>query len=343
MYPEIPTILRSEELLDKALSRAAKITKEDKDAMYRVRKTVMAQLESIRDILVESLTRYVDTFPNLDKVETYERELIDVVVGVDPLRKAIGRIDGAKDLVERILTDNIKSASRTREVPEIKKRKNAAIGRVSSVIEELAEPLRFLGHARDVLRRVPEVTPGDPTIVIAGYPNVGKSSLLARFSKARPEIAPYPFTTKSANIGHFHWPETGPMHRRKRYQLVDTPGLLEKPPQKRNAIEQQAALALRYLADVIVFVLDPSEACGYDMPAQEQLLAHVRDEFPGAPILVVENKSDLARSRSDHIKVSCETGEGIDDLKKAIVAAVPEDKYQDLFEDEAPADEAPRS
>jgi nucleolar GTP-binding protein len=343
VYPEIPTILRSDELLDKALSKAAKITKEDKDSMYRVRKTVSAQLESVKDTLVESLAKYVSTFPNLDKVETYERELIDVVVGVEPLRKALGRVAGGKEVAERILMDNIKSVSRSRDVGQMKKSKTAAIGRASSVIEELGSALLFLGRARDILRAVPEVTPGDPTIVIAGYPNVGKSSLLARFSKARPEIAPYPFTTKSANIGHFHWPEKSARHHQKRYQLVDTPGLLEKPPEKRNHIEQQAALALRYLADVIVFMLDPSESCGYDNKAQLALLANVRDEFPGAPILVVENKLDMIRTKSLHLKISCETGDGIPELKKAIVAAIPEDKYQDLFADELPAGDAPLS
>jgi len=154
-------------------------------------------------------------------------------------------------------------------------------------------------------------TPGDPTIVIAGYPNVGKSSLLARLSKARPEIAPYPFTTKSANIGHFQWPEAGPAHRQKRYQAVDTPGLLEKPAAKRNYIEQQAVLALKYLADAVVFVLDPSEACGYDLPTQEKLLAHVRQEFPTAPLMVVENKADLvARPDSPNLRISCQKRRG---------------------------------
>jgi nucleolar GTP-binding protein len=336
VYPQIPTVLRSDELLDKALSRAAKITKEDKEAMYRLRKTVSAQLECLKDIWVETLDKYVQTFPNLDKVETYERELIDIVVGVEPLRKSLGRISGAVHVVEKILDDNLRSVARTRDVMEIKKRKNAAIGRATSVIDELEEPLRFLGRARDILRAVPEVTPGDPTIVIAGYPNVGKSSILAKLSRARPEIAPYPYTTKSANIGHFHWPEDAPPHRRKRYQLVDTPGLLEKPASQRNGIEKQAALALRYLADVILFVLDPSEACGYDVPAQLKLLENVREEFPGAPVLVVENKSDLRKGRSEYLKVSCETGEGLAALKQAIMTAVPEDKYQDLFADETP-------
>lgn len=335
MYPLIPTILRSDELLDKALGRSSKIVKEDRVAFYRARKTTLAQLESVRDILLETLEKYVKRFPNLDKVDSYERELIDVVVGADRLKNALARIDGSAAILKRVSDEYLRRVARARESPTVMQSKRSAIGRLSSMIDDLSEPLLFLGHAREVLRAIPEVTPGDPTIVLAGYPNVGKSSLLARLSRARPEIAPYAFTTKSANIGHFHWPETGPEHRRKRHQLVDTPGLLEQPPEKRNAIEQQAALALRFLADVIVFILDPSEACGYTLGQQEGLLEQVRREFPGAPMLVVENKSDLKARASGNLPISCETGDGIAELRRRIVDAVPIDKYQDLIAGDA--------
>jgi nucleolar GTP-binding protein len=336
VYSEIPTILRGEELLDKALGRAAKIAKEDKVAVYRIKKTTSAQLESIRDVVHETLERYLSTFPNLDKISTYERELLDIIVGVAPLKKALGRVKGAQDVLKTILEDKIRLVNRTKDIQEMKKAKNAAIGRLSSIVEDIDAALRFMGRARDIMRKIPDISPGDPTIVVAGYPNVGKSSFLARISRARPEIAPYPFTTKSANIGHFEWPETGPPHRRKRYQAVDTPGLLEKPGHKRNDIEQQAVLALQYLADVIVFLLDPSEACGYDLPTQQQLLEHVQKDFPNVPMIVAENKADLKRSNSSHLKISCETGDGIPELKKAIVAMVPADKYA-AFIDESTA------
>jgi nucleolar GTP-binding protein len=333
VYSEIPTILRSEEILDKALGRAAKIVKEDKEAMYRIRKTTSAQLESIRDVTMEALDRYVSTFPNLDKISTYERELLDIVVGVDPLKKALGRVKGAIDVLKAIMDDKIRYVNRTKDIQEMKKAKSSAIGRLSSIIKELDGSLRFMGRSRDIMRKIPDITPGDATIVVAGYPNVGKSSLLAKLSRARPDIAPYPFTTKSANIGHFVWPETGPEHRRTRYQVVDTPGLLEKPADKRNDIEQQAVLALQYLADVILFLLDPSEACGYDLPTQLKLLEHVRRDFPNVPMLVAENKVDLLRSKTKNVKISCETGEGIPELKKLVVQNVPVDKYQGFLDE----------
>jgi nucleolar GTP-binding protein len=144
-------------------------------------------------------------------------------------------------------------------------------------------------------------------VVIAGFPNVGKSQLVERISSARPVIAPYPFTTQGIGVGHvkFGW---------HRFQVIDTPGLLDRPLEERNAIELQAILALKYLADVIVFILDPSETAGYTMEKQERLLTSVRENFPGIPIIEVENKVDVLRSDSERLKMSAINGEGVEVL-----------------------------
>lgn len=330
MYERIPTILTPTELLNKALGRATKIVKDDPESFYRVRKTTQARLESITDVLHETLQGYVKTFPNLDRIATYERELFEIVIGVRGLQRALSRVDGSSETIRtlghRALGDT--RGAKTRDALLDTKRR--FIGRASSVVRELEAPLQFLARAREIFHALPEITPGDPTIVVAGYPNVGKSSLLAKLSRARPDIAPYPFTTKQANVGHFHWPERDPLHAR-RYQVVDTPGLLDRPARERSKIEQQAALALSYLADVVLFVLDPSEACGYTLEDQEKLLESVRREFPSLPLLVVENKVDLKKRRTEQLQVSTVTGDGLGELKRALVALVPPDRYEDLL------------
>jgi len=57
----------------------------------------------------------------------------------------------------------------------------------------------------------------------------------------------------------------------------------------------QAIAALEHLADVLVFVFDPSETCGYTMAAQENLLADVKAAFGIIPFIIVSNKSDLGK------------------------------------------------
>jgi nucleolar GTP-binding protein len=78
-------------------------------------------------------------------------------------------------------------------------------------------------------------------------------------------------------------------------------------------------LALKHLADVIVFVLDPSETSGYSYEKQLHLLESIKKSFEGIPMIEVENKVDLIRTNSDRIKISAMAGENLDELKDEIV------------------------
>jgi nucleolar GTP-binding protein len=69
---------------------------------------------------------------------------------------------------------------------------------------------------------------------------------------------------------------------------------------------------------VVLFVIDPSETCGYPIAEQERLLARWRDEFPQLPILAVETKCDLARRPTDRLQVSATTGEGLPELSSRV-------------------------
>jgi nucleolar GTP-binding protein len=62
---------------------------------------------------------------------------------------------------------------------------------------------------------------------------------------------------------------------------------------KRNEIEREAIAALKYLAHVIIFMVDPSEACGWTFEQQINLLSEVQKMFPLNPILIVLNKVDI--------------------------------------------------
>jgi len=128
------------------------------------------------------------------------------------------------------------------------------------MVHQIDKDLLFLNEVRNVLRKLPHID-DTFTVVIAGYPNVGKSSFIRRVSTATPEVASYPFTTKGVIVGHR---DTG----RDRVQFVDTPGILDRPSDERNAIEQQALSAVMNVADVILFIIDPSGHCGYPTEVQ---------------------------------------------------------------------------
>ena len=103
---------------------------------------------------------------------------------------------------------------------------------------------------------------GEMIICVAGYPNVGKSSFVSIVTTASPAIGKYPFTTKEATIGHYQ--------SEKNYrtcQVVDTPGILDRPYEERNEIETKAFIAINSLPNSIIFLIDPTE----EYPLENQI------------------------------------------------------------------------
>jgi nucleolar GTP-binding protein len=95
-------------------------------------------------------------------------------------------------------------------------------------------------------------------------------------------------------------------------------------------IEQKAASALRHLAHLIIFVVDPTENCGYSLEQQLNLLKEIKKQFK-APLIIALNKKDLATASETAQALKLlkkeqvlETGENssIDELKQAIIQAL---------------------
>lgn len=320
MLENVPTILTPQEMLDKAFLKANKIEVPDPDKYHRIRKTEEAQMKHIATSLAETLERILAAFPTIDRMPEYEREVLDILVGVDGLRQALAKVHKAHDTLQEVYREVAAAMRRERTTLGIQQQKRRFSGRAASIVNGAGKALAFLAQARDTVRLLPTVHPEYATVVIAGFPNVGKSSLLDAWTEARPEIAAYAFTTKSANVGHF---AVGEGDRATKVQVVDTPGLLDRPDAQRNAVERQAVAALRHTADAVLFLIDPTDHSGYSMEEQLHLLDQVRRDMSGVPLLVAETKADVKRSGSGNLAFSAQTGEGLEELKKAIVALLP--------------------
>lgn len=308
----IPTILDADELLDKAFGRSAKISKKGEDRLDGKKKTATARIAASGDILHGTLVKYVKAFPSMDKREEFMMELLDLVVGLDKLKKSLSALSWAAARCSYLSREYARRAKASQTVGQLDKTRKEYFGRTSSIIEQIRADIDFVAKAREAFKRIPSLEMDLPTLVVAGCPNVGKSQLVERVSTAKPKIAPYPFTTQGILVGHF---QVG----YRRLQVIDTPGLLDREFEERNAIERQAVLALKYLADAIVFVIDPSETSGYKMEEQLSLLESTKRAFPGINIIEVENKSDLRRTRSKRLKVSALNNEGMEELMRLAV------------------------
>ena len=234
--------------------------------------------------------------------------------GAGQLERALDRVHRATERLRGLARDEKRSISRGSSEEEFAESVRRFYGRAASFVREVDDDLVALERVRRYLADRPKVDPETPTLVVAGFPNVGKSSLVARLSTARPKVADYPFTTLAVAIGHA---DLG----FDRLQVMDTPGVLGRT-RHANPSEAEAEIAVASAATAVLFVIDPTGESGFTLAEQEKLLARWRAEFPRLPFLVAETKSDLSApsDRADRLRVSAKTGEGIEELRSRLDA-----------------------
>jgi GTPase len=163
---------------------------------------------------------------------------------------------------------------------------------------------------------------------LVGYPNVGKSTLISRISAARPKIADYPFTTLEPHLGVVSYDTY------KSFVVADIPGLIE-------GAHLGHGLGTQFLKHIertrlLLHLIDMSDMSQRDpvdeFHAIESEMAQYNPDLPRKPKIIVAAKMDAsvkkkvqklerwcAKNDYELIKISSVTGEGLEDLKHAVV------------------------
>jgi nucleolar GTP-binding protein len=281
----IPRPEAAQTYLDSALhkgSRAAAKVKGGLDKTMKAQNMEFERFKEIKATLVESLSRVHDAFPNFDEMSEFMKHLFELDLEVGRVKQALGGVKNSVQLIKDLTREHLEGIKHARSADNVTKTRSAYIGRISSVMRQVQKHLEILGQAREILRNLPTIDDDLFTIAIAGFPNVGKSTLLAKLTTAKPEIKAYAFTTKGLNIGYFE-------HKYNKIQMIDTPGTLNR--ENPNPIERKADATVKYLAHVIVYVFDPTES-GYSYADQRAL--YEQAEQTGKTVLIYISKTDIA-------------------------------------------------
>ncbi len=317
-------------ILDIAFRRAQRVsphgkTKAERDRLRAELKVIRSSATVLRHLRLELRPLRPAAFGE------FERTLVDAAFGARAVDRSLLRLKRAEERIRGLTRDAEREVGRAFASEELGELIRRFYGRLASFVREIDPDIVRLREVAAYLKQRPTLDLALPRLVVAGFPNVGKSSLVALLSSARPKVAEYPFTTVAISVGHA---DLG----FDRLQVVDTPGVLNRP-RHGNPAEVEAEATVAGAATAVLFVLDPSGSCGYGLPEQEALLDRWREEFPGLSILPVETKCDLGRRTTDRLQVSAVTGEGIDALLAELSRGLADARRR--AEAESPREEAP--
>ena len=300
-FQRLPNVEEYTFYLDVAIRRgkakAESLPHYREEPISRAKKKAHAFLSTTSDSLHGRLMNLVKEYPAFNTLPEFYKELAHVTLDVAEVRQALGAMQWGAETVRKFTQQYEKKIKGSRLVDDVKEHQRVWLGRISSVIRQIRKSFLILEEARRVMKQYPDVKEM-PTVVIAGYPNVGKTTLLKALTNSKPKIASYPFTTLRPMLGSY-------THQSVTYQVMDTPGMLDRPLSSMNHVEKQAVLAIRHLAQVIVFILDPTQQCGYTLKEQESLLEQVKKQFD-MPFIVVANKTESGHRIEGILNISAE-------------------------------------
>lgn len=263
-FQKIPKVENVDFFLDVAFRRAKEESSKERGKRYkgeRLQKSKnveIKKLDTINNILNERLFAIISAFPTIDKLPEFYIALIRSTLDYGLLKKSLGAILWAKEKANEFTRKYKDRIRRTNQMGQINGIRREYYGRISSVIKQIKKPLNYLENARRTMKNYPDVKTGIKTVAIAGFPNTGKTTLLFKLTGSKPEIAVYAFTTKGINVGYI----------KDKVQLLDTPGTLNRF-ERMNIFERQAYLAVKLLADKIIYVFDLTEP--FPLKDQEKL------------------------------------------------------------------------
>lgn len=284
-FQQMRVIENPEVYIQKALRESRKGRKvRSQSVKRRLKLKEMQKVRIFKDVLYNELQKIVKGFPSFNDLNIFYKELIDSQMKIDDLKKELSKFSWIRQKLLQLFRDYNNRMINTESLTEIKSIQREFYGRTSSLLKNSKKTFEFLEQSRKIMKNFPSIKTSVKTICISGFPNVGKSTLLKKLTGANVEIKPYAFTTKLLLLGYIG----------SQLQIIDTPGSLNRFD-KMNNIEKQAYLAIKHLAEKIIYVFDITGECGYEIEKQVELFKDLKKEFKEKEIIIYISKADLLK------------------------------------------------
>lgn len=192
-------------MIDITLSKTQRKTPTEIHANFkisRIRKFYMRKIKFMQEAVNEKLTGIVDGFPKLNDIHPFYADLMNILYDKDHYKLALGHVNKAKSIVDNVANDYVRLLKYADSLYRAKQLKRAALGRMCTLMKKLKSSLSYLEEVRKHLARLPQIDPNQRTLIVTGYPNVGKSSFMNNVTDANVDVQPYAFTTQSLYVGH---------------------------------------------------------------------------------------------------------------------------------------------
>lgn len=288
-FKEIKPVHSSSQLIDVVLSKTQRKTPTEVHPGYqiqRIREFYMRKVKFASEAFTDKLKESLNGFPKLSDIHPFFADWLNVLYDKDHYKIALGQLNMIVNVIEKIQKDYVKLMKYADSLYRCKTLKVAAMGRMCTAVKKLKPSLEYLEEVRRHVARLPSIDPFAPTLLLFGFPNVGKSSFINKITRANVEVSPIPFSTQSLFIGHT-------FHSNVKIQVIDSPGVLDRALDQRNTIEMQSLTALAHLKTAVLFIVDISENCGHSLVDQLSLFESLKPLFAKKPVTLILNKVDL--------------------------------------------------
>ncbi|XP_042864011.1 nucleolar GTP-binding protein 1-like [Penaeus japonicus] len=288
-FKKITTVPPSKDFINIMLSKTQRKTPtvvHKRFKISRIRRFYMRKVKYTQQTIHDKLTAILTEFPKLEDLHPFYADLLNTLYNKDHYKLSLGQLNVARHLVDKVASDYTKLLKYGDSLYRCKQLKRAALGRMVTIMKKQGPPLKYLEDVRQHLSRLPSIDPNTRTLLLCGCPNAGKSSFINLITRADVEVQPYAFTTKSLYVGHTDYEYL-------RWQVIDTPGVLDRPFDEMNTIELQAITALAHIRAAVIFFLDVSEMCDMEIGQQLKIFESIKPLFVNKPLIVACNKTDV--------------------------------------------------